>query len=355
MIILQWGDGMYKTYKEIFGQHEALRKTYEYFMENAEKIKHFWNDDKKESLTFTGCGSSYSVCRSAEISARIRLGKPAFSMATGDLLINFDHYEELIKNTVLVAPSRSGSTSEVVMAVKKAKEQFNVPCISISAKKDSELSLIADLSLEIPWAFDESVCQTRTVTNLYMACLMLVGIMAEDEDLLHELKEAVENQKSYIDQYSDLLKDIVEKHEWDKVIVLGDSELQGIAEEGALAFKEICRIHSSYHHVLDVRHGPMVLIDNKTLVIVACNQEEISLQKDLIRDLKAKGALVVAISGQKENIWGSDYHVALSLYRNFGVAGVPFIFVPQALSYYKAIERGVNSDAPEGLDPWIKL
>ena len=37
-----------------------------------------------------------------------------------------------------------------------------------------------------------------------------------------------------------------------------------IASEGALAFKEIARIPSISYHLLDVRHGPMVLIDDKT-------------------------------------------------------------------------------------------
>lgn len=346
---------MYKTKQEIFNQYDALQKTYEYFMDRAEDIKKFWQDNKTDSMTFTGCGSSYSICRSAEISTKIRLGIPASSMPTGDLLVNFNHYGNIIEKTMLIAPSRSGSTSEVIMAVKKAQDKYDLPCVSISTKVDSELGRLADLNLEIPWAFDESVCQTRTVTNLYTACLLFIGIIAEDKVLLDELKKAIEIGKDYMNKYKDPIKEIAEKYPWEKVVVLGDSELQGIAEEGALAFMEICRVPSNYYHVLDVRHGPMVLINSKTLVLVACSPEDESYQKDLIRDLKAKGALVVTISSQKDNIWGSDYNISVPEYERFGVMGIPFIFVPQVLSFYKALHEGINPDAPEGLNPWIKL
>lgn len=346
---------MYIIQREIFDQYNALQKTYDYFIEKAEEIKEFWEENKVGSVTFTGCGSSYTICRSIEVAAMIRFGIPSWSIATGDLLVNFNHYRDIISNTMLIAPSRSGSTSEVVMAVKRAKDGFNNPCVSISTKVDSQLGELSDLNLEIPWAFDESVCQTRTVTNLYIACLLFIGIISDDKRLLEELQHAIELGEAYMQKYKDTMNEIAQKYSWEEVVVLGDSEIKGIAEEGALAFKEICRIPSNFYNVLDVRHGPMVLIDNKTLVIVACSPEDESYQKDLVRDLKAKGALVVTVSTQEVNIWESDYNITVPEYDNYCVMGVPFIFVPQAISFYKALQMGVNPDKPEGLNPWIKL
>ncbi len=65
---------------------------------------------------------------------------------------------------MIIAASRSGGTSEVVLSVERAG-QMGVLTIAIPAKENSPLAELAELSLEIPWAFDESVCQTRTVTN----------------------------------------------------------------------------------------------------------------------------------------------------------------------------------------------
>ena len=72
-------------------------------------------------------------------------------------------------------------------------------------------------------------------------------------------------------------------------------------------------------------------------------------------DLKNKGAKVVVVSEQTENIWNADYHIPVSCFQNFSVTGIPFIFVPQSVSLYKALYTGINPDVPNGLDPWIKL
>jgi fructoselysine-6-P-deglycase FrlB-like protein len=270
-------------------------------------------------------------------------------------MINFSSYKDILKDTLLISPTRSGSTSEVINAIKLAKENLKVSCISVSTCVNSPVSQFADLSLEMPWAFDESVCQTRTVTNLYMADLMLIAMISDDNALIKEIESAISYGEAYIKKYSSVLEQAANKNSWNKVVVLADSELEGIAEEGALAFSEICQLHSNYYHILDLRHGPMVLIDNKTLVIVALSPSEVSYQLDLINDVKQKGAVVIAVSGRPDNIWEADIDIVAEKYKNYGVMGIPFIFVPQALSYYKAIAAGINPDEPQGLYPWIKL
>ena len=343
---------MYLTEKEIFSQYDALKKTYGYMMENADAIRDFWKAGGFTSIYYAGCGSGYCLCRSAAESARLRLGKPAFAMAAGDLMLNFPHYERSLKGSVLVAPSRSGSTSEVLKAAELAR-RAGVPCIAISAVKDSPLGKEAALNLEILWAFDESVCQTRTVSNLYAANLIMIGILADDSVLLDEIKSAIDDGPAYMEKYRDAFKKFAAR-DWDKAVVLADSELTGIADEGAVAFKEIPQIVSNYYHLLDVRHGPMVMIDGKTLVIVALSPFGREYQADLITDLKGKGAFVISV-GSDEDMYGADAHITHQEYKNYGVAGIPFIFVVQAVSYYKALDRGVNPDAPQGLSPWIKL
>ncbi len=346
---------MYKTESEIMSQYKALARTYEYFMSKSSGIKEFYQGRSFASLTFIGAGSSYCICQSGEISAKMRLGIPANSIPAGDLMLNFPHYEKMIQNTLLIALSRSGTTTELVLAVQNAKEKYSTPCISICARQDSDMSRLADLNLEIPWAFDESVCQTRTVSNFYAANLLLIGLLSNDLTLLNEMRSCIQAGDAYIEEYAQRLRDVSQDAKWEQVVVLADSELQGIASEGALAFKEISRTPSNYYHVLDVRHGPMVLIDDKTLVIMACSPYGGHYQQALIADIKNKGAQVVTVGTGSASLWGSDVHIAVPNYANYGVMGIPFIFVCQAIAYFRAIHRGVNPDVPEGLEPWIKL
>lgn len=346
---------MFKTEHEILSQYEALEKTSSYMTGKKSAIKDLLEKAGLKSVTFIGCGSSYSLCKSAEASFKLRTGLPANSIAAGDLLINFQAYKELLKDTLLIIPSRSGSTSEVVLSAGRAKKELGIYCISICAKERPPLGDIADLSLELPWAFDESVCQTRTVTNLYMANLMLIGLITDDKVLLKELGEAVKAGPAHINETKAIVQKVIDAENWEKAVVLADSELAGIAEEGALAFNEICQLPSNYYHFLDVRHGPMVLVNNKTLAVLACSPEDDFYQKALIKDIKGKGSAVVTVSARNASFWGSDYNVPIPEYKNFGVNGIPFILVPQLLSYYKALKLGVNPDEPSGLDPWIKL
>src|SRR5665647_483375 len=106
---------MYITEKEIFSQYEALEKTYNYLMDNSDRIKAIFEKVGVKGVIFTGSGSSYSLCKSAELSTKMRTGITAHSLAAGDLMMNFNDHEKLIKDTILITPSRSGSTSEVVM------------------------------------------------------------------------------------------------------------------------------------------------------------------------------------------------------------------------------------------------
>ncbi len=347
---------MYKTEQEIFSQYDALKKTYQYMMEKKDEIKDILGGLRFSSVSFTGCGSSYSLCRSAEWSLKVRSGVwNTMSIPAGDILLNFSQYKNLLKDALLVAPSRSGSTSEVLLAVRKAKEELGVPCVSICAVNGSELSRIADLSLELPWAFDESVCQTRTVSNLYTANLILIGILTDDSLLLDEIGKAIENGEKFMEDNRNTLEAIGRNEAWDNAVTLADAELTGIAEEGALAFKEICQLQSNYYHILDVRHGPAVLIRNRTLVIMAASCEDEIYQRDLVRDLKNQQAIIVTVGSKPDNIYGADHHIAVPAYKNAAVMGIPFIFVPQLLAFSKAISRGTNPDLPQGLDPWINL
>ena len=344
----------YKTKKEIFSQFDALDKTYQYFNENSKKLKKFFDENEFSSITFLGSGSSYSICESAALVAKMELDIESNAVVAGDLMLNALHYKNILKDTLLVAPSRSGSTSEVILAVKNAKEKYNLPCVSISAKKDSDLSKIADLNIELPWSFDESVCQTRTVTNLYTANLLFLDLMAEESFLKTDIKKAIDFGNTYLTENEEKFKKIVSDYEWDNIFVLADSQLEGIASEGSLAFKEISRLNSYYHHLLDVRHGPMVLVNNKTLVIMANSPYGLDYQSELISDLKNKKATIITSGLKEEKIDGIDFHIDYPKVK-YPVRGIFFIIISQAVSYYKAIANNINPDEPEGLDPWINL
>ncbi|MBS3811612.1 MAG: SIS domain-containing protein [Halanaerobiales bacterium] len=344
----------YKTETEIFSQFKALNNTYNYFNENQDKFSKFFDENVFDSITFLGSGSSYLICESSEIITKTKLNMNANALVAGDLMLNFPHYKNYLENTLLVAPSRSGSTTEVLLAVKKVKEKYNSPCISISAKTDSELSKIADLNIELPWAYDESVCQTRTVTNLYTASLLLINIINNDLSFKDDIKKTIDYGNIYLDDNKRRLEEVVDQFDFENVFVLADSSLQGIASEASLAYKEIARINSYYNHLLDVRHGPMVLVNDKSLIVMANSPYGKEYQKELIKDLKAKNAYVLNNGLSREKLINSDLHIEFPEV-DYPIRGIYFIVINQLLAYYKAVKSNINPDQPEGLDSWINL
>jgi glucosamine--fructose-6-phosphate aminotransferase (isomerizing) len=343
------------TYNETKDQYNSLSQTYEYLESQKSGLKHFWENKQPKSITFIGSGSSYYIAQSLEMIAKVKMGIPASSIPAGDLMLHFQTYRHFMDNTLIIAVSRSGSTTEIINAINHVKTIMEVPVISVTCVRDSELSKISDVTLEIPWAFDESVCQTRTVSNLYAAGLQLIAYWGGNDKTISDMEVILKQGNNYMKNYEEKLKEIAEM-DWNNAVVLADGELQGIAMVGALAFKEIAQVPSNYYHVLDSRHGPMVMIGQDTLVIACLTSNEYYYQASLIRDIIKKGAKVVVYTDTHvEDIEGIKLHVFFGVSLDHAVRGIPFINISQIIAYYKAKQKGVNPDSPDGLDAWIKL
>lgn len=346
---------MSRTYEEMKQQYSALRKTFEYMASKKDRIIEFFKSNAPKSLTYIGCGSGYCLCQSGEISAKLRLGMPANALASGDLMLNYKSYSSLLEGTIIIAPSRSGSTSEVVRAIENVKTEISVPVLAISCVKDSELSKKADFALELPWAFDESVCQTRTVVNLYTADLLILAYVSGDDKLVKDIEKAIELGSEYMNRFENSIKEIAGL-EWSEAVLLADGEMQGIAAEAAIAFTEIAQIPGRYYHLLDLRHGPMVLVNKESIVVACITSNNYETQKALVCDALSRGAKVITYSDvDLGEIEGVSLQVTSGTELDHAVRGIPFIFISQALACYKADNLGINPDNPDGIVAWVKL
>lgn len=344
------------TYQEVKKQYLALHQTFNYMLEQRSAIQYLREQVQPDSITFVGCGSSYCLSESAAFSTMLYTHKPALALAGGDLMLNAERYAPLLKNTLLVAPSRSGSTSEIIEAIQRVREQQTLPVLSLSCVAESPLSTYADLSLELPWAFDHSVCQTRTVTNLYVANVLINAFWSENEELIRDIQSAIQLGEGYMEKVEASIREVAD-FAWKRVILLADGELHGLATEGAIAITEIAQAEAHAFHLLDVRHGPMVTIDQDTLVIAALTGEGTDYQHNLIQDIHARGARIIGLADQPNRIpeaW-VDLGITLEHQLHPAAQGIPFIFIPQIVALASAERQGINPDQPDGLEAWVKL
>ena len=339
------------TYTEMHDTFNALKKTADYLEKNWTGIEAFFKG--KTRFVFIGCGSSYSNAKSYAMICNMSTGIPAIALAAGDVLLHAKRYKNYIDGAAIVFISRSGRTTELIKALDAIKEQgCEIAVASFVCADNTPLGEKSDLVLSTPWAFDESVCQTRCVTNAYFMAAYVAAKIKDDKSLLKDLHLMIKEGSAYLEKAENLAKELAGQS-WTHAVVLADAELEGLAEEGALVFKEVCQLPSSYHHLLDVRHGPMVLIGGETLVLVALGTSN-ELEHKLLDDLKAKGANVVAFSdvtAEHEGIRYSCYGENLTHITK----GIPFIILCQMVAYYKSKETGADPDKPTGLDPWISL
>lgn len=339
------------TYKEIKDQYNRLQRTKEYIIEKKDLAKEIFQDHS--FVVYIGCGSSYSLAKSMATSTMIHLNKKAVAIPAGDIMLRSHAYKDLFEGALVVALSRSGSTSEILIACDSMRKVCNFKLLSLSCRTNKELAQISDYSFEMPWAFDESVCQTSTVTNLYFAVIMMIAQNAQDKLFIESLNKMVEKGNGFISDNEQAFEKLA-RIDWDHGVTLGDAELNGICEEGALTFKEICQLPSNYYNLLDSRHGPMVIIGEKTLVIAVISDVENEYERSFIQDIKDQNCTLVIISDLPIEIDGIiNFCVGEKV--PYPVLGIPFITVSQLITCYKAHQTGVNPDKPNGLEPWITL
>jgi glucosamine--fructose-6-phosphate aminotransferase (isomerizing) len=339
----------YRTYRDIFDQAGSLEQTLLQLDQNWAPLRRFYTDAAPARLVFVGCGSSYSVSLSVGAAMQRTLGIPVHTLYGGDLMRHPDLHAAILQNALVVTLSRSGSTTETLYGVRQAKERFGVRHLSIDCAPGSPLNTLADYAISLPWAREEAVCQTKAVSNLYLAGMLTAACWGESASLRTDLAGAVAAAGPFLQAmpwqpWAD--------RDWQKVVVLGDGEQYGAAQEGALVMLEMAEMPATFYSTLDVRHGPTVLVDQSTLVVLFCSAENAEWEVPLVADLRQRGATVLTIAAQ--NRAGYD-GIALGTIWSDAAQGLLSGMVTQAIALKQAERRGVNPDQPKGLTPWIDL
>ena len=347
---------MYLTEKEIFSQQEALEKTFLLVMSERARLVDYVAFPRRRYVFF-GCGSSYMLAKSAAKMFSLKRGVDAYAIAGGDYLLDPDLHQYLVENAVIVFLSRSGSTSEIIRAAEELRKRGNGPVVSVTMRENSALEGFSDYTLTLPWAFDESVCQTRTVTNFYAVQLLMSAIYDGNQAQIDDVSKAISGVSGLLDKWRPSLADIAREKTFSDVVVLGDGVLCGIAEEASLAFTEICMISGKHFNLLDYRHGPKVLNSASTLSIIAIQPtdqpDKAKLQSDLLNDIKACGGTTIVIRPANTDFTG-DFTIDCD-FTFFPTYGIALICAAQILALEKAVAGGINPDKPSGLTAWISL
>lgn len=220
-------------------------------------------------LAIVGCGTSLYVAQAAAC-YRERQGAGETDAYPGSEVPPPRAWEEMI------AVSRSGTTTEILEAVRAVPRGMAV--LGLTATAGSPLAEVVTSELDLPFADERSVVQTRFATT---ALSLLLGAYGWDVEASARRAEAF---------LCEALPDWAEAVE--QFVFLGRGVGAAIASEAALKFREILRSWSESYPTMEYRHGPISAINERSLVWIM-DAEEPSIDAQI----RATGARVIRSEG----------------------------------------------------------
>lgn len=187
-----------------------------------------------ERVAFVGCGTSWFV---AQVVAHWResagLGESDAFTASEVPDRDYDR---------VVAITRSGTTTEVVDMLRRLHGR--IPTVVLVGDVDTPAVAAADSSIDLSFADERSVVQTRFATSVMVLCAAAYGDLTglfEDVDAVLATPVADE---------------LVEA---EQITFLGAGWTIGIAHEAALKFRETSSSWAESYPAMDYRHGPIAI------------------------------------------------------------------------------------------------
>ena len=298
------------------------------------------------TVLFTGCGSTYYLSLAAAALYQELSGRTARAVPAGELLLNPQNYLTSTK-TLLVAVSRSGTTTETVKAAEKFKSEKRGDVVVIS-NYDEALSRFADVNIVIDKGQEESVAQTRSFASMYVAVTAFCARMAERHDLLFAMHSLPKVGKRLIEKYESFAKEIGENLNFDSFYFLGSGIRYGLACEGNLKMKEMTLTHSEPFHFLEFRHGPMSMVNENAVVVGMLSDTNRAHEAKVLAEMAELGGTVASLGE-------SDADVEFESGIPESVRSVLYLPVLQLMAFHRSLAKGLNPDRPANLTAVVKL
>lgn len=347
--------------KEIEEQPEVIEKTLDVYMNTNGKVD-FSSSLKKLDLSkikeiyIVACGTAYH----AGLQGAYFFKKISGIKTEVDIASEFRYSDPFIdESTLAIFISQSGETLDTLMAMKMAKEK-GATTLAITNVLGSTISREADMVIYTLAGPEISVASTKAYTAQVTLFYLLALYFGKKKMLIDGNK-----YESYLDtihMLSDQVKKVIDKKEQIRAIAnkikdkrngffIGRGIDDKCGREGSLKMKEITYIHTEAFSAGELKHGTIALIEEGTMVVAIATQEDM-IEKIIsnIKEVKARGAYVIALTKEKyKNVADiSDEIILIDDVEDILAPTVANISL-QLLAYYTAVEKGLDVDKPRNL------
>ena len=350
--------------KEIHEQPKALRDTLKprmkdgsVFLEGLSLTEDYLRNIRR--IYIVACGSAYYVgCVGKYI-----LEKTCRIPVEPVLASEFRYCEPVLgDDTLVIIISQSGETADTLAALRESRS-LGARTLAIVNVVGSAISKEAD-DVIYTWAGPEIAVATTKAYSTQLSVLYLIALymgrllgtwMGENYDSMYRalevLPEAMEQMLTcdYLKHIEDYADALCQKHD---VFFIGRNTDSATCLEGSLKLKEIAYVHSEAYAAGELKHGPISLIEQDTLVIALATMEAL-FEKTLsnMEEVKARGAHVLAVT--TEETAGKLKEAAdrvILVPKTHPLLQPSLSVIPlQLFSYYVALKRGCDVDKPRNL------
>lgn len=261
--------------------------------------------------------------------------------------------------TLLIVISQSGETADTMAAIRLAKAA-KARIVAITNVIGSSVAREADDVLYTNAGPEIAVASTKAYVT-QVACILLfamhLGRLTQQLDDAYFAKLAkdllnVPGLATSILKAQSALKNLALEHfKMEDAYFIGRGLDYDTCLEGSLKMKEVSYIHSEAYSAGELKHGPIALIENGSVVIAVCTQDNV-FEKMLsnIKEVKARGAHVIAIAQDKHQEINSEVDEAFFIPDECEeLTPITAVIYLQILAYYLAVARGCDVDKPKNL------
>ncbi len=351
----------YYMLKEIYEQPEALWNTV------APRIKEDIPDFEEEQIPdsvfesikqvkIVACGTAMhaGLIGKVLIEKRVRLSVGV------EIASEFRYASPIIdSNTLVIVISQSGETIDTLASLRLAKE-LKAVTLGIVNVKGSTIARESDYVLYTHAGPEIAVASTKAYTvQIAALCLLTMrlafvkktlgrGEITRDFALLKESMECVKRSLLLEPQIQEMTACLTDARD---LFFIGRGIDYALSCEGSIKLKEISYIHSEAYAAGELKHGTISLITEGVPVIAIATQESVfSKMVSNIREVKARGALVILITKESMQVEDSifDYHFTIPEIAD-DYTPIPAAVILQLIAYHTSLRRGLNVDQPRNL------
>ena len=312
--------------------------------------------DNIDRIYVVACGTAYY----AGLIGKHLIEKVCRIPVVSEVASEFRYKDPILDDrTLLIVVSQSGEKADTLEAL-RIEKRSGARVIAVVNAVGSSIAREADDVFYILAGPEIAVASTKAysaqVAAMYiLTCHIAVAIGKMSKDEFKAVKEelyTIPGKIEYILQKESVEKRLAEKYKGVRnVFYIGRGLDYLVSQEGSLKLKEIAYLHSEAYAAGELKHGPIAMIDENTLVVAIAVQEEL-IEKTIsnIKEVKARGAKVMAIAMKGNTKIADVADDVIYIPRTMGLLAPVLANIPnQLFAYYMALNLGTDIDKPRNL------